>query len=176
MPSASTASDRWIVLKFGGTSVSRRHRWDTIGRLAKKRAEENDARVLVVVSALSGVTNELTAIADGATDAAARVAGLEQRHRDFVAELELDPDAVLGERLTALRGLLSDSRALIARLDQTIATQTPAIASILANLDTTTMLLEHVSRQVAYRPLSVLRGWQPPEGEIRGDDTLFTDD
>ena len=65
-PVLPPAPDRWIVLKFGGTSVSRRHRWDTIGRLAKRRAEENDARVLVVVSALSGVTNELTAIADGA--------------------------------------------------------------------------------------------------------------
>jgi diaminopimelate decarboxylase/aspartate kinase len=117
MPSASTVSDRWIVLKFGGTSVSRRHRWDTIGRLAKKRAEENDARVLVVVSALSGVTNELTAIADGATDAGARVASLEQRHRDFVAELELDPDVVLGERLAALRGLLTDPRAATRALD-----------------------------------------------------------
>ena len=117
MPSASTAPDRWIVLKFGGTSVSRRHRWDTIGRLAKKRAEENDARVLVVVSALSGVTNELTAIADGAADAAMRVANLEQRHREFVAELELDPDAVLGERLAALRGLLTDPRAATRTLD-----------------------------------------------------------
>jgi hypothetical protein len=63
--------------------------------------------------------------------------------------------------------LLSDSRNLVARLDSTIAGQTPAIASILANLDTTTMLLEHVSRQVAYRPLSVLQGWQPPQGEMR---------
>ena len=63
--------------------------------------------------------------------------------------------------------LLSDSRALVQRLDSTIAGQTPAIASILANLDTTTMLLEHVSRQVAYRPLSVLRGWRPPQGEMR---------
>jgi bifunctional diaminopimelate decarboxylase / aspartate kinase len=117
MPSAATVSDRWIVLKFGGTSVSRRHRWDTIGRLAKKRAEENDARVLVVVSALSGVTNELTAIADGATDAATRVANLEQRHRDFVVELELDPDAVLGERLKALRDLLTDPRAATRTLD-----------------------------------------------------------
>jgi ABC-type transporter Mla subunit MlaD len=69
--------------------------------------------------------------------------------------------------------LLSDSRALIARLDTTVARQTPAIASILANLDTTTMLLEHVSRQIAYRPLSVLRGWQPPEGEMR--DSVPTD-
>jgi len=117
MPSVSIASDRWLVLKFGGTSVSRRHRWDTIGRLAKKRADEQQARVLVVVSALSGVTNELTAIADGAADSAERVAKLEQRHREFVAELELDADAVLGARLAALRGLLDDPRAASRSLD-----------------------------------------------------------
>ena len=64
MPSATPASDRWIVLKFGGTSVSHRHRWNTIGNLAKRRADEPGVRVLVVVSALSGVTNELTAIAE----------------------------------------------------------------------------------------------------------------
>ena len=29
-----STSDCWIVLKFGGTSVSRRHRWDNIGRIA----------------------------------------------------------------------------------------------------------------------------------------------
>ena len=34
-----TASTRWVVLKFGGTSVSRRTRWDTIGRLAAKRVQ-----------------------------------------------------------------------------------------------------------------------------------------
>jgi diaminopimelate decarboxylase/aspartate kinase len=117
MPSVSIASDRWLVLKFGGTSVSRRHRWDTIGRLAKKRADEQQARVLVVVSALSGVTNELTAIADGAADSAERVAKLEQRHREFVAELELDADVVLGARLSALRGLLEDPRAASRSLD-----------------------------------------------------------
>ncbi|MEP6908483.1 MAG: bifunctional aspartate kinase/diaminopimelate decarboxylase, partial [Pseudoxanthomonas sp.] len=110
MSPASPASDCWIVLKFGGTSVSRRHRWDTIGRLAKRRAEENDARVLVVVSALSGVTNELTAIADGAEDSAQRITLLEQRHREFLVELELDADQVLGERFAALHALQRDSR------------------------------------------------------------------
>ncbi|WP_369943851.1 bifunctional aspartate kinase/diaminopimelate decarboxylase [Xanthomonas medicagonis] len=115
--SSSPHVDRWIVLKFGGTSVSRRHRWDTIGRLAKKRADETGARVLVVVSALSGVTNELTAIADGSADSAQRVAALEQRHREFLGELELDADAVLGARLAALRGLLDDPRAAHRTLD-----------------------------------------------------------
>lgn len=108
--SASPLVDRWIVLKFGGTSVSRRHRWDTIGKLAKKRAEETGSRVLVVVSALSGVTNELTAIADGAADSRDRVAALVARHREFLTELELDATA-LDVRLDALAGLLDDPRA-----------------------------------------------------------------
>ncbi|MDQ3510750.1 MAG: aspartate kinase, partial [Pseudomonadota bacterium] len=95
----------WVVLKFGGTSVSRRHRWDTIGQLARKRMADEGVRVLVVVSALSGVTNELQAISDGAADIDARIDALVERHLAFCAELDLDADAVLGERLQALRAL-----------------------------------------------------------------------
>lgn len=115
--SSVTSSDRWIVLKFGGTSVSRRHRWDTIGRLAKRRADENAARVLVVVSALSGVTNELQAIADGASDTSARVQALVERHQAFARELEVDPDEALGERLAGLQALVTDPRAASRPLD-----------------------------------------------------------
>ncbi len=114
--SASPLVDRWIVLKFGGTSVSRRHRWDTIGKLAKKRAEETGSRVLVVVSALSGVTNELTAIADGAPDSRDRVAALVERHEAFLVELGLGRE-VLADRLAALQGLLDDARAATRPLD-----------------------------------------------------------
>jgi len=116
MPFPSTGTP-WVVLKFGGTSVSQRHRWDTIGRLARKRADDCGGRALVVVSALSGVTNELTAIAGGADDGAARVDALVARHRDFVQALDLDPDAVLGERLSALHVLLADARAAVRTLD-----------------------------------------------------------
>ncbi len=125
MPETHSADPRracdWIVLKFGGTSVSRRHRWDTIGRLAKQRADEGDARAentraLVVVSALSGVTNALQAIADGRGIAVA-IDALEERHRTFCAELDLDTDAVLGERLRILRALGSDPRAEARSLD-----------------------------------------------------------
>ncbi|MGY1459507.1 bifunctional aspartate kinase/diaminopimelate decarboxylase [Luteimonas sp. A534] len=108
--------DRWIVLKFGGTSVSRRERWDTIGQLAASRAADGD-RVLVVVSALSGVTNELTAIADGAPDTQARVQALVERHVGFAIALGLDPDAVLGGRLDALRTLVAEPRARTRPLD-----------------------------------------------------------
>lgn len=114
--SSSPLVDRWIVLKFGGTSVSRRHRWNTIGELAKKRADETGGRVLVVVSALSGVTNELTAIADGAADSRERVAALVARHNAFLAELELGQE-VLAARLAALQALLDDPRAAHRPLD-----------------------------------------------------------
>jgi len=107
---------QWVVLKFGGTSVSRRNRWDTIGQLAAKRMQEEGARVLVVVSALSGVTNELQAIADG-RDVAARIDALIARHRAFCGELDLDADAVLGERLAALQALASEARATTRPLD-----------------------------------------------------------
>lgn len=111
----------WVVLKFGGTSVSRRNRWDTIGRLASKRLHEDGRRVLVVVSALSGVTNELQAIAYAPVGSdqglAERFAGLVERHRSFCAELGLDPDAVLGERLAKLVALETDPRAAGRALD-----------------------------------------------------------
>ncbi len=111
----------WIVLKFGGTSVSRRHRWDTIGRLADQRAKDNDARVLVVVSALSGVTNVLQSVADGnvanGKEIDTQIAALIERHRMFCADLDLDADAALGERFAALRALGNDSRTTTRSLD-----------------------------------------------------------
>lgn len=116
-----TQQTGWVVLKFGGTSVSRRNRWDTIGRLAGKRLREDGRRVLVVVSALSGVTNELQAIAYAPVgdDAGipARFAALVERHRSFCVELGLDPDAVLGERLAKLVALETDPRAAGRALD-----------------------------------------------------------
>ncbi|MEJ7746304.1 MAG: bifunctional aspartate kinase/diaminopimelate decarboxylase, partial [Luteimonas sp.] len=104
------ATDRWIVLKFGGTSVSQRARWDTIGMLARQRAEDNGARALVVVSALTGITNALQAIADGAGDIAPRIDALVHHHHAFARDLGLDADAILFERIAALQALQSDAR------------------------------------------------------------------
>ena len=65
VPVLSTATTRFIVLKFGGTSVSTKPRWQTIANIAKSRRDEG-AHVVIVVSALSGVTNALQAIIDAA--------------------------------------------------------------------------------------------------------------
>jgi aspartokinase len=53
----------WVVLKFGGTSVAGRPQWETIGRLAQSRLAQG-YRVLLVCSAVAGVTNELADLAD----------------------------------------------------------------------------------------------------------------
>ncbi|KAF0699143.1 Aste57867_10264 [Aphanomyces stellatus] len=68
----------WVVLKFGGTSVSTVPRWQCIcNRVAQIRAESTDVRVWVVISALSQVTNRLT---QALTDA---ISGTEHLKRYF---------------------------------------------------------------------------------------------
>jgi diaminopimelate decarboxylase/aspartate kinase len=111
--SPSDAGADWIVLKFGGTSVARRERWDAIGALMNQRAAQENARVLVVVSAISGVTNALQALVDQRHDAQALAAAIEAlaaRHLAFAAECDLSPD-VLDARLGTLRALGADPRA-----------------------------------------------------------------
>ena len=99
----------WIVLKFGGTSVSRRERWDTIGALMRRRAAEEGANVLVVVSALAGVTNALQAICDGHADPAGtmrRIDALVHRHEEACDELGLDRGVVRRLRRHAARDVV----------------------------------------------------------------------
>jgi len=106
----------WIILKFGGSSVSARTRWDTIGTLACERALDGQRRVLLVVSALSGVTSELMAVAQGAEDGNVRIQTLIARHLEFAQTLGL-ASSRLDERLSALHALLDDPRAAERTLD-----------------------------------------------------------
>lgn len=118
MPDTEPRSD-WIVLKFGGTSVSQRTRWDTIGRLMQERVSEAHCKVLVVVSALSGVTNQLQSAieqADNAGFLADLIGKLEARHSDFALELGL-PESVLHTRLASLKALFNDPRRLTRSYD-----------------------------------------------------------
>ena len=120
MSTAVVSQAGWIVLKFGGTSVSSRVRWDTIGGLMRERADGEDVHVLTVVSALSGVTNALQAAIEAHVDDAdciGRIDAIAQRHREFARELDLDADQLLDERLHALRSLIDDQRRIDARLD-----------------------------------------------------------
>ncbi|HRA36774.1 MAG TPA: bifunctional aspartate kinase/diaminopimelate decarboxylase [Pseudomonadota bacterium] len=112
------APSDWIVLKFGGTSVSAKARWDNIVGLVRARQAEG-ARVLVVVSALSGVTNALMALVETARnggDLDPAVNAVVARHTDFVHELGLPSAPALHEFLAQLAALAIDPRRAGAQL------------------------------------------------------------
>jgi diaminopimelate decarboxylase/aspartate kinase len=100
------ADARWVVMKFGGTSVATRERWQAIaGLVAARRAE--GLRVLLVVSALSGITDALKALcklADAPRRARA-AAAIAARHHALLAELELAMPDLVRQRLEALSAL-----------------------------------------------------------------------
>jgi diaminopimelate decarboxylase/aspartate kinase len=96
------------VLKFGGTSVSSAPRWATIARVVAARRDEG-LRPVVVCSALSGVSNQLSAAVDavaaGTCDPDAVVAAIREIHRSLAVELGVDPGVCDGE-LEALSRVL----------------------------------------------------------------------
>jgi diaminopimelate decarboxylase/aspartate kinase len=61
----SRTASAWIVLKFGGTSVSSLINWRNIARIATQRAV-GGARVLIVHSAVTGITDRLERLLDSA--------------------------------------------------------------------------------------------------------------
>lgn len=99
----------WVVAKFGGTSVATRARWVAIGDIAAAHHAAG-RRVLLVVSALSGVTDLLQAIATGGADEcrAAAHAAIVGRHRALQGELGLDGLPALDALLARLDELIAD--------------------------------------------------------------------
>ncbi|HUP50903.1 MAG TPA: bifunctional aspartate kinase/diaminopimelate decarboxylase, partial [Longimicrobiales bacterium] len=86
-------SPRWIVLKFGGTSVSTAANWATIASVLRERLASG-YRPLLVHSALNGVTNQLEALAAAALQRThAPVRGeIDERHDALAAVLGLSPE------------------------------------------------------------------------------------
>jgi diaminopimelate decarboxylase/aspartate kinase len=85
----------WVVLKFGGTSVSSRERWETIAREIQRQREEG-LRPLVVCSALSQVSNQLEALleeARGGKDAPVGLERLRETHWELAQALDIELDA-----------------------------------------------------------------------------------
>jgi diaminopimelate decarboxylase/aspartate kinase len=78
----------WIVLKFGGTSVSSLPTWTNIARVVAQRRAAG-ARVLIVHSAFSGVTDRLERLLDAATGQAqeGELRSIEDHHRRLAAQL-----------------------------------------------------------------------------------------
>jgi diaminopimelate decarboxylase/aspartate kinase len=98
------AESRWIVLKFGGTSVSTLANWRNIAHVVRKRLAEGD-RILIVHSALSGITDRLENFLRAALAGThlELLAGIEARHQALAAELGVGPSADLERYFAELR-------------------------------------------------------------------------
>ena len=107
MPNPAPHSVPWAVLKFGGTSVATAARWRTIADLARERVADG-FRTVVVVSAVSGLTNRLQALIDrdlSLSELAAETDSIHDQHLHLIAELAIaPPTATLAwlDRLAAL--------------------------------------------------------------------------
>src|ERR1700733_4495376 len=100
----------WIVLKFGGTSVSSLARWQKIAAIAGQWQRQGKR---VVVSALSGITDKLKALIE-ANDPAQREHIRDEivaRHQSMFAELGLSDHGPIRYWLERLSSLVANSRA-----------------------------------------------------------------
>lgn len=80
----------WLVLKFGGTSVSGLRQWQTIAELLEQRIADGH-HVLLVCSAMSGVTDALSELAAQPESESKRGEILE-RHQTLSADLNVSED------------------------------------------------------------------------------------
>ena len=94
----------WIVLKFGGTSVSSLSNWTNIAAIVAAR-RATGARVLIVHSAISGITDRLERLLDAAIGHAQdeELRAIEERHRRLAADLAVPLGEDVERHLAELR-------------------------------------------------------------------------
>ncbi|MCA9793543.1 MAG: aspartate kinase [Candidatus Eremiobacteraeota bacterium] len=88
----------WIVLKFGGTSVSSLARWQTIAAAIREKLA-GDSRVMVVCSALWKVSDQLEELVVKAPQGKFKksLELLRSRHLALAAEMDVDPGCIAEE-------------------------------------------------------------------------------
>ncbi len=109
--SPEIAASDWVVMKFGGTSVSSGACWETIAQLVRHRLADG-LKPVVVHSALQGVSNALAALLESAASGGPTegLADIRQRHHDLARELGLDGPALLDDYLQELEQLIAGIR------------------------------------------------------------------
>lgn len=105
------ANSPWVVMKFGGSSVSTVENWHTIAGLLRNRLEQG-LRPVVVHSALKGVSNKLESVLESALtgDPSDVLDEVRAQHYKLAEELDLDGPGMLDETLRELDQLVAGVR------------------------------------------------------------------
>lgn len=129
---ADIADSPWVVMKFGGSSVSTAANWATIAQLVRNRLDAG-LQPVVVHSALQGVSNALAALLELAESGGA-TEGLEhirQRHYELADDLDLDGPALLDESLHELDQLIAGIR-LVREVSVRVRVRIMALGELMA--------------------------------------------
>ncbi len=160
------AAAEWIVLKFGGTSVSSRANWLNIAEVVQARCASG-ARVLIVHSALSGATDCLEKLLIAATRGrhAPLLAALEARHRQLAAELQVAVNP-------AFESLLAELSLWLRDIEVAGSVSDPARARVMACGE---LLLSGLGVSFLGAQGVECRGWDVREG-LRSDPRVHASD
>ncbi len=122
----------WIVMKFGGTSVSSAENWATIAELLRRRLKQG-LRPVVVQSALQGVSDALTAVLQSAVtdDPVDTLSGIREQHYALAEALGLDGPEMLDETLQELEQLVAGVR-LVREVSVRVRVRIMALGELMA--------------------------------------------
>ena len=125
-------ANRWMVLKFGGTSVSSAESWEVIRDLVRARVDEG-LRTLVVHSALAGVSNQLEQLMEESVSGRDEdtLKKLQERHFALADELGLDGPQLLTQRIEELEQLIAGIR-LIREISPRLQARVMALGELMS--------------------------------------------
>ncbi|HEX6982945.1 MAG TPA: bifunctional aspartate kinase/diaminopimelate decarboxylase [Balneolaceae bacterium] len=122
----------WLVLKFGGTSVSTLKNWRNIQSIIRQRKSEGFS-ICVVHSALSGISDKLQQIINQAPDGSAdkMVEAVKSRHRKLGKELKVPVDELLKKDFSELEKVVKGIE-LIGEADYRVQARLLAMGELMA--------------------------------------------
>jgi diaminopimelate decarboxylase/aspartate kinase len=126
------SKSQWVVMKFGGTSVSSASSWETIAQLVQARLDAG-LRPVIVHSALKGVSDALEGVLEHAIkgDVGARLEQIRRQHCELADDLGLDASALLEGRLYELEQLIAGVR-LVREVSVRVRVRVMALGELLA--------------------------------------------
>src|SRR3984957_7009937 len=164
MSSSSKANQAqaWLVLKFGGTSVSNAANWHNIAQVLRVRLTEG-FRPVVVHSALSGITDRLESLLSAAMNGThfAVLEHIELVHLSLAEQLSIVPNTQFQAFLRELREL-ADRLAERRSIDDSARARVMAMGELLA----TTLGVEFLNAQ------GIGTAWVDARTVLRADDRL----
>ncbi len=129
---SAVAESPWVVLKFGGTSVSSAENWQIIANLLRNRLDAG-LKPVVVHSALKGVSNRLEAVLQLAIngDPTEQLATIRNQHESLATDLGLDVNTLLSDTLRDLDQLIAGIR-LVREVSVRVRVRVLALGEIMA--------------------------------------------